>query len=91
MAQILWTARMDVGPLADESSDQKSTDWPVACCSTETIMSSNEKPWEVAYLRAALEVDGQQVPERIVSAREAVASRLKDLEGNPDRRLIAAD
>jgi hypothetical protein len=48
-------------------------------------MTSNiEKPWEVAYLRAALEVDGQKVPERIVAAREAVAGRLKDLEGNPD-------
>jgi hypothetical protein len=48
-------------------------------------MSSNiNKQWEEAYLRAALEVDGQKMPERIVTAREAVAGRLKDLEGNSD-------
>ena len=46
-------------------------------------MSSNSnKPWEEQYLRAALEVDGQKMPERIIAAREAVAGRLKDLEGN---------
>ena len=38
--------------------------------------------WVQAYLRAALEVDGQKMPGRIVAAREAVAARLKDLEGN---------
>ena len=44
-------------------------------------MTSNiENPWEVAYLRAALEVDGQRVPERIVAAREAVAGRLQEGE-----------
>jgi hypothetical protein len=40
--------------------------------------------WVQAYLRAALEVDGQKMQERIVAAREAVAGRLKDLEGNSD-------
>jgi hypothetical protein len=42
------------------------------------------KDWVEAYLRAALEVDGQKMPGRIVAAREAVAGRLKDLEGNSD-------
>lgn len=42
------------------------------------------RPWVEAYLRAALEVDGQKMPERIVAAREAVAGRFKDLEGNSD-------
>jgi hypothetical protein len=54
-------------------------------CSTKTIMSSNiDKPWMEAYLRAALEVDGQKMPQRIVMAREAVAGRLKNLEGDSD-------
>ncbi len=48
-------------------------------------MSPNiNKPWVEEYLRAALEVDGQKMPERIVAAREAVVGRLKDLEGNSD-------
>jgi hypothetical protein len=48
-------------------------------------MSPNiNKQWVEAYLRAALEVDGQKMPERIVAAREAVTGRLKDLEGNGD-------
>jgi hypothetical protein len=48
-------------------------------------MSSNiNKSWEEQYLRAALEVDGQKMPQRIVAARQAVAGRLKDLEGNSD-------
>src|SRR5579864_6578460 len=42
------------------------------------------RPWVEAYLRAALEVDGQKMPQRIVAAREAVAGRFKDLEGNSD-------
>jgi phage I-like protein len=54
-------------------------------CSTENTMSpSFDKQWVEAYLRAALEVDGQKMPERIVAAREAVTGRLKDLEGNTD-------
>jgi hypothetical protein len=40
--------------------------------------------WVELYLRAALEVDGQRMPWRIVTAREAIAERLKDLEGNSD-------
>jgi hypothetical protein len=40
--------------------------------------------WVQAYLRAALEVDGQKMPWRIVTAREAIALRLKDLKGNSD-------
>jgi hypothetical protein len=40
--------------------------------------------WVEAYLRAALEADGQRMPGRIVTAREAIAGRLKDLEGSSD-------
>ena len=36
------------------------------------------------YIRAALEVDVQRMPDRIVAARYAVAGRLKDLEGDSD-------
>jgi hypothetical protein len=53
-------------------------------CSTKNNVSNINKQWVEAYLRAALEVDGQKMPERIVVAREAVAGRLKDLEGNRD-------
>ena len=42
------------------------------------------KKWNEAYIRAALEVDVQKMPDRIVSARDAVAGRLKDLEGDSD-------
>ena len=48
------------------------------------MTSNNNKQWEEEYLRAALEVDGQKMPQRIVAAREAVVGRLKDLEGNSD-------
>jgi hypothetical protein len=37
-----------------------------------------------SYLRAALEVDGQKMPDRLVTARDAIAERLRDLEGNSD-------
>jgi hypothetical protein len=47
-------------------------------------MSNIHKPWVEAYLRAAREIDGQKMPERIIAAREAVFGRLKDLEGNSD-------
>jgi hypothetical protein len=48
-------------------------------------MSPNiDKQWVEAYLRAALEIDGRKMPERIVAAREAVGGRLKDLENNSD-------
>jgi len=42
------------------------------------------REWKEAYIRAALEVDVQKMPDRIVAARDAVAGRLKDLEGNSD-------
>ena len=55
------------------------------CCSNTKIMSSNvNQKWVESYLRAALEVDGQKMPQRIVMAREAVAGRLKNLEGDSD-------
>jgi hypothetical protein len=42
------------------------------------------RKWNQAYIRAALEVDVQKMPDRIVAARDAVAGRLKDLEGDSD-------
>jgi hypothetical protein len=42
------------------------------------------KNWVESYLSAALEVDGHKMPGRIVAARQAVAGRLKDLEGDAD-------
>src|ERR1700689_5086370 len=66
----------------------------VTCCFTENIVSSKviknwveskvARNWVESYLRAALEVDGQKMPWRIVTAREAIAVRLKDLKGNSD-------
>jgi hypothetical protein len=67
----------------------------VTCCSTENIVSFTKVikhwmdskvagKWVESYLRATLEVDGQKMPWRIVTAREAIAERLKDLEGNSD-------
>jgi hypothetical protein len=66
----------------------------VTCCSTENVMSSKviknwvksklTSNWVESYLRATLEVDGQKMPSRIVTAREAIAVRLKDLKGNSD-------
>jgi hypothetical protein len=48
-------------------------------------MSLNiKREWEEVYLRAALEVDVQKMSERILTAREAVAERLKELEGTSD-------
>ena len=44
----------------------------------KNIMSQDiNNVWVETYLRAALEVDGQKMPERIVAAREAVAGRLR--------------
>ena len=55
-------------------------------------MSPNiNKPWIEAYLRAALEVDGQKMADRIISARDAVAGRLKSLEGNSDHHAERHD
>jgi hypothetical protein len=48
------------------------------------VSSSVINNWVEAYIRAALEADGKKMPERIVSAREAIAGRLRDLEGNSD-------
>ena len=66
----------------------------VTCCSTQNIVSSKviekwveskvTKKWVESYLRAILEVDGQKIPERIITAREAIAVRLKDLKGSSD-------
>ena len=54
-------------------------------CSNKKVMSANViQKWVNSYLHAALEVDGQEMPGRIAAARNAVAARLKDLEGNSD-------
>ena len=48
------------------------------------VESKVTRNWVESYLRAALEVDGQKMPWRIVAAREAIAVRLQDLKGNSD-------
>jgi hypothetical protein len=48
------------------------------------VSSKVIKTWLESYLSAALEVDRRKMRGRIVVAREAVAERLKDLEGNSD-------
>ena len=48
------------------------------------VESKLARNWVESYLRAALEVDGQKMPWRIGTAREAIAVRLKDLKGNSD-------
>lgn len=45
-------------------------------------MLREDKPWFDAYRAAILELDLQKLPERINAAREAVRSRLKDIEGD---------
>jgi hypothetical protein len=46
----------------------------------------NNENWEESYRLAALEVDGQKMPERISAARKAIAGRLREIEGNSDHR-----
>jgi hypothetical protein len=38
--------------------------------------------WEDLYVRAAQEVDGKRVPERVAAAKDAVRIRLKELGGS---------
>jgi hypothetical protein len=76
---------MGVGTLADVLSEQYGTDLPIASCFTRNIVSSKViDNWVESYLTAALEVDGEKMPGRIVAARDAMADRLQDLKGNPD-------
>ena len=44
----------------------------------------NREKWEDLYWLAALEVDGEKMPERIAAAREAVRGRLLDLAQDSD-------
>ena len=44
----------------------------------------NHENWEEAYRLAALEVDGWKMPERISAAREAMAERLREMQGDSD-------
>jgi len=48
------------------------------------VESKVTRNWVESYLRATLEVDGQKIPWRIVTAREAIAVRLEELKGNSD-------
>jgi hypothetical protein len=74
------------------TDEQSGTDQSFQACSSKTIMSPNiNTRWMETYLRAALEVDGQKMPQRIISAREAVAGRLKSLEGNSDHHAERHD
>ena len=49
-----------------------------------TLTQAINTNWSDAYIRVALEVDVQKMPDRIVAARDAVADRLKNLEGDSD-------
>jgi hypothetical protein len=40
--------------------------------------------WVEAYLQAAYEVSGRQMPERITVARKAISERTRELEGSSD-------
>ncbi len=55
------------------------------------VESKLTRNWVESYLRASLEVDGQEIPRRIVTAREAIAVRLKDLDGNSDHHAERHD
>ena len=46
----------------------------------------NNENWEGAYRLAVVEVDGRKMPERISAAREAIAGRLREMEGDSDHR-----
>lgn len=40
--------------------------------------------WEEFYRFAVLEVDGRKMPERISAAREQIAKRLREMDGDSD-------
>jgi hypothetical protein len=48
------------------------------------LTSEGNDNWEEAYRLAALEVDVQKIPERISTARQAIARRLGELAGSND-------
>jgi len=52
----------------------------------KVVSPVNNKNWEETYRLAVLEVDGQKMPERISTAREAITGRLREIEGNSDHR-----
>jgi hypothetical protein len=73
----------------------------VTRCSTENILSSKviktwvesklTSNWVESYLRATLEADGREIPQRIVAARDAIAVRLKDLTDSSDHHAERHD
>ena len=46
-------------------------------------MNTGEK-WEQLYLRAAVEVDGKKMPQRIAAVRDAIQARLQNLAQSSD-------
>lgn len=48
------------------------------------MLASEDKPWFQVFKAAMLELDARKLPERIVAAKEAVQSRLRDLQGDSD-------
>jgi hypothetical protein len=40
--------------------------------------------WEEVYLQTVLETDAQKIQERVATARQAIAGRLRNLEGDSD-------
>jgi hypothetical protein len=43
-------------------------------------MFAENSSWEDRYMQTILEVNGQQMPERITATRQAISGRLHDLE-----------
>jgi len=46
----------------------------------------NKDKWEEVYRLAVLEVDRRKMPDRISAARDAVAGRLEQMEGDSNHR-----
>lgn len=44
----------------------------------------NNENWEGAYRLAVLEVDSRKMPERISTARDVIAGRLREMDGSCD-------
>jgi hypothetical protein len=55
------------------------------------VESKLTRNWVESYLRATLEADGREIPQRIVAAREAIAVRLKDLNESSDHHAERHD
>jgi hypothetical protein len=50
------------------------------------VSNQENENWEESYRLAALEVDVRKMPERILTAKHAIARRLEEIESNNERR-----